>query len=408
MGVSWTQKLVRPMTRRKGQSDRHHFGTGRVVLIDVTRLLRRRYQDRPYTGVDRVSMSYVRHCQGRALAMAVIWNRWLIFNREDSALLCGWVMRDRQDGTGRVLGRMIWNLLSNWRSPPEGCVLLHTGHSGVEAPSYAAHVRHYKIRLICFLHDLIPVTLPEFARPGHALLHQRRIRAMLSISEALICNSTETQKEIHAFARDVGIPVPNTVVAHLATIPKVARPLPVSQSREPYFVMLGTIEPRKNHLLILHVWRHLVSHGYESVPHLVIIGRRGWECEQVVDLLDRSLLLRNYVVEIGKADDNAVASWLTNARALLFPSFHEGFGLPLVEALGMNVPVIASDLPVFREIAGNVPELISPIDGHGWKEAILSYAQANSPRRDAQLTRLASWVAPTWEEHFQKLDGLCS
>jgi glycosyltransferase involved in cell wall biosynthesis len=70
----------------------------------------------------------------------------------------------------------------------------------------------------------------------------------------------------------------------------------------PYFVCIGTIEPRKNHLLLLHLWRHLAeTMPAESVPRLVIIGRRGWENEQVVDMLERCPTLKRYVEELGVA-----------------------------------------------------------------------------------------------------------
>lgn len=66
---------------------------------------------------------------------------------------------------------------------------------------------------------------------------------------------------------------------------------------EHYFVVLGTIEPRKNHLLLLQVWRQLIEELGLAAPRLVIIGQRGWECEQVVDLLDRCEVLRGVVLE---------------------------------------------------------------------------------------------------------------
>ena len=107
--------------------------------------------------------------------------------------------------------------------------------------------------------------------------------------------------------------------------------------------MLGTIEPRKNHWFMLHVWRRIVEESGGNAPKLVVIGRRGWECENVVDMLERCESLKDAVVEQSNCSDHDLQVWLQHARALLFPSFVEGYGMPLVEALTMQVPVIASD-----------------------------------------------------------------
>jgi glycosyltransferase involved in cell wall biosynthesis len=169
--------------------------------------------------------------------------------------------------------------------------------------------------------------------------------------------------------------------------------------------MLGTIEARKNHLLILQLWRDLVRRLGASAPHLVLIGRRGWESEQVLDLLDRCESLRHHVHEITHCPDDQMANWLKHAQALLFPSFVEGFGIPLVEALVLGTPVIASDLPVFKEIAGDVPTYLHPVDGLGWMKAIEGFTSSDGAERQLQLERMDHFNAPTWEKHFEILDA---
>jgi glycosyltransferase involved in cell wall biosynthesis len=179
----------------------------------------------------------------------------------------------------------------------------------------------------------------------------------------------------------------------------------MQEPEQPTFVILGTIEARKNHLMLLHVWSRLVERLGSTAPRLLVIGQRGWECEQVFDLLDRSQSLKHVVTEIGRCDDETLAGHLAGARALLFPSLIEGYGLPLVEALRSGVPVIASNLPVFREIAGEVPDYLDPLDGPAWEKAILSYTERTSEARHAQLRRLAAYRAPTWADHFDAVDS---
>lgn len=78
--------------------------------------------------------------------------------------------------------------------------------------------------------------------------------------------------------------------------------------------------------------------------------------------------------------------------------------MPLVEALMLGIPVIASDIAVFHEIATNIPDYLDPLDGPGWLSRIQSYAAPNSPERDAQITRIERFKAPTWAEHFERVD----
>ena len=186
--------------------------------------------------------------------------------------------------------------------------------------------------------------------------------------------------------------------------------LPVTTTKPdmdaPYFVMLGTIEPRKNHWLILQLWRQLIERLGDAAPRLVIIGQRGWLCQNVVDLLERCEVLKGFVFEKSGCSDAQLSAWLKHSQALLFPSFAEGYGMPLAEALAAGVPVIASDLPAFREIAGDIPEYVDPLDGRRWAELVTEYAQPQSLLRRDQCQKLAGFALPTWDAHFQQVEAL--
>jgi glycosyltransferase involved in cell wall biosynthesis len=191
-------------------------------------------------------------------------------------------------------------------------------------------------------------------------------------------------------------------VAHLGTH---IRESPESRSvsgERPYFVCVGTIEPRNNHMLLLHVWRRLSERfGADNVPKLIVIGRRGWENEQIVDLLERCTALKGCVEEFNHMPDVQAAALLSGAQALLLPSFAEGYGMPVTEALSLKVPVLCSDLPSLREAGSNVPEFLDPLDGPAWSRAILDYTDNRHERRAQQMERLTSWTAPSWDDHIK-------
>jgi glycosyltransferase involved in cell wall biosynthesis len=112
------------------------------------------------------------------------------------------------------------------------------------------------------------------------------------------------------------------------------------------------------------------------------------------------------VRECGTSGDAEFASLLAGSRALLFPSFAEGYGLPLAEALALGVPALCSDLPALREVGGAVPDYLDPLDGAAWRRAVLDYADPASAARAAQLRRLLGWRAPDWNTHFAAVDAM--
>jgi len=167
--------------------------------------------------------------------------------------------------------------------------------------------------------------------------------------------------------------------------------------------MLATVEPRKNHLLLLHAWRELVLQNPKA-PRLVMVGARGWENEQVADILDRSAALRGHILEIRDLASPDLVELLRGARALLMLSFNEGYGLPLVEALSLGTPVVASDIPVFREVTQGRATFLSPLNGKAWGEAIRQFANDENDVR-AKLAEARQFAPPIWSSYFAALDS---
>src|SRR5262249_33711357 len=108
-------------------------------------------------------------------------------------------------------------------------------------------------------------------------------------------------------------------------------------------------------------------------------------------------------IEHNGLPDRAVTDLLAGARALVMPSFAEGFGLPVAEALALGTPVICSDIPALREVGRGGPEHLDPADPAAWCEALAAYVDLDSPRRQAQLARLDAWRAPSWDDHLDRV-----
>lgn len=374
------------------------------ILIDISRLFYGRLTGRLLTGIDRVSLEYIRHYAHRARAVLTLGPFSSVLSPADSGRAFRLLLDRTGNGAAECL-RLIPKAYFRWWMNPDAmeCVFFNTSHTGLDKPGYAARMRRWRVLPVFFVHDLIPMTHPEYCRPGESERHVKRMRTAAAAGRGIIANSRHTLEALGAFAADAGLRLPPTVVAALAPSVPQAKPGP-RPIGAPYFVVLGTIEPRKNHWLLLQVWRRLIEQLGEAAPRLVVIGQRGWECENVVDLLERCRALRDFVFEHNTCSDLELATYLHHAQALLYPSFVEGYGMPVAEALSLGVPVIASDLPVFREIAADIPEYADALDGRRWMELIVDYTGARSGRRAAQLARMEGHRATTWAQHLAVVD----
>ncbi|MBP7992460.1 MAG: glycosyltransferase family 4 protein [Candidatus Magasanikbacteria bacterium] len=171
--------------------------------------------------------------------------------------------------------------------------------------------------------------------------------------------------------------------------------------RKPFVVAIGRIEEKKNSAGLVAAYERAVELGYQG--GLVFIGKPGHGYEAVEQCLKKSAVKKNITI-IPWLETPALVAVLKQADALVFPSFAEGFGLPILEAMAAGVPVIASDLPVLREVGGSAAKYVAPRDTEGWAKAIIETAE---PVHQARLRLLGkaranefSWIisaTKTWE-----------
>ena len=397
------------------------------VILDISRLLSCVHRGAP-SGIDRVEMAYARHWiqQPSTRCSFVAQSPWgwfasitrsqaaSLIHALDEAWTSGSAWPSPRTHAGQVAAMILCQLsLGRGRAVLRATlearrrsVFLLVSHRSLEREAPIAALRRAGARFVPLIHDLIPLTHPEYSRPRQIGCHAARVATTATQADGIIVNSAATAATLLPRLALHGRTMPPLVIAPLGVESRPAPPplLPT----EPYFVCLGTIEPRKNHLLLLHVWREMASRAPAGAPppKLLVIGRRGWENENVVDLLERCEILRGTVQELGSPPDREVAALLAGARAVLYPSFVEGYGLPVAEALALGVPVVCSDVSPLREVGGQVPEYLDPLDGPAWRRTIEAYAAPRSPAREAQLLRLQHWTAPRWSDHFAQVDTL--
>ena len=381
------------------------------MLLDVSRLVWRRWAGRLPTGIDRVCLAWLDHFSDQARAdqaradqvrAVVQWRgRVRVLSRVQSARLFALL---QQGGHGFRSGFVAMipaiALAGDGGADLAGRLYANPGHTGLNHPALPRWIASRGLRAVLLIHDLIPIMHPQFCRVGEAERHARRIRQALECASGIITNSATTRDDLAGHAATCGLPLPPVHVAWLAPHDMLASAVPPACDR-PWFVCLGTIEGRKNHTLLLHVWQQLAAQMGEATPLLIIVGQRGWAAAEAHDMLDRRPA---FVIERGTADDTTLAGLIAGARALLMPSFAEGFGLPVVEALQLSTPVIASNLPVFREIGDDIPLLLDPGDAGAWLAAVRALCD-DGVERARQMAAMPAFRAPGWSDHFAGIEA---
>lgn len=413
-------------------------------LLDLTRLVSRVGRG-PLTGIDRVEMAYLEAMLARSEpAFGLVRGA----TRRLRSLLAGHVLLDR---TGlkalhaRLTGGQRWGqpdwiarlhlrqnvarrrALSDLRrlavaqasTPglgrmlrrhlPGGVTYLNVGHANLLPDSFGAIRQVPGARIEVLVHDVIPLDYPEFANPGVPEMFRRRMRLVGQMADRVIYNSHFSRRTTELHLARWGR-VPPGCVAHLGVTPAPAdtttleavRPAGLEPGRA-FLVVLGTIEPRKNHEFLLGLWEQLAreSKSDTDLPALCIAGARGWCSADFFARLDGMALRGKHVFELPDLGDGAVSALLQQSRGLLFPSHVEGFGLPALEAAALGVPVLCNDLPVFREILGEYPVYAKVTDGYQWHREILALAGDAVPHYRGSRPPI-----PTWEAHFASVFGL--
>jgi len=292
------------------------------------------------------------------------------------------------------------------KAAPRNVVYLNATHYPLESARHVGWLdARPDVRPVFFIHDLLPVATPGTFWRGEPERHARRLALLARRGAGALVTSRLVAAEVDAHMRELGRTNLPIFQAHPPVGPifrQACAPDP-RLAGIPYFLVCGTIEPRKNHRLLVEVWRRLVARSGAAAPKLVVVGKRGWRCEEIVAAL-ADPALGGAVVEVAGLSNGGWRALLAGAVALLAPSLAEGFGLPLAEALTAGTPALCSDIPTFREIAGEAVDFIGPDQPEAWADRIGQLAgQDGGARRDAR-GRVGAFKATAPEAYAAELD----
>ncbi|MFT9382251.1 glycosyltransferase family 4 protein [Gluconobacter sp.] len=216
------------------------------------------------------------------------------------------------------------------------------------------------------MHDLVPVRCPEWCDRGIITTFRAWHRAMLPLADVIFANSKATAADVQSYLteQDIGTsitvqPIPLGTGFGLTDIPVATEPL-VNGS---YVLFVSTLEARKNHALLFRVWRRLLEDLPEDqVPTLVFAGREGWLVSDLMQQLENARWLNGKIRFIQNPTDAELRRLYADCSFTVFPSFFEGWGLPVTESLSMGRPCVASGTTSIPEAGGSLARYFNPRD----------------------------------------------
>lgn len=310
-------------------------------------------------------------------------------------------------------------------SPQQGDVLIVLDLSGMDLVRAQQlglfdQYRQMGVAVHAVVYDLLPVQMPHVFPPGADQSHVAWLHAISSFDGALAI-SKAVQNDLVQWQAEHGIfQQPRRPFKvnwfHLGSdlsssaptqgLPSDAEHLLSRLVSAPTFLMVGTIEPRKAHLQVLEAFTKLWARGLDI--HLVIVGREGWkdvesserrDIPQVMNILHQHPEKQKHLHWLDGISDEYLEKVYTSSSCLLAASWGEGFGLPLIEAAHHNLPILARDIPIFREVAGPHASYFNATDAEGLSVAVQEWLK----RGPKHVPQSFGMTTQTWQQSVRQL-----
>jgi glycosyltransferase involved in cell wall biosynthesis len=272
-------------------------------------------------------------------------------------------------------------------------------------------LRDRGVRIFFTVYDVLPVLMPAMFPEGTELYFRNYLRTISSVSEGIACISSAVAGELSEWiASEPSERRTRLRIGHFHLGADLAAPPESSRltfaarralphiERRPSLLMVGTIEPRKGHAQALAAAQLLWARGVDF--NLVIVGKAGWMVDEVVRAMRASPEFGRRLFWFGHAPDALLLQLYARCSALLAASRGEGFGLPMIEAAQQGLPLIARDLPVFREVAGDHAFYFSGDDASALAEALQRWFALHAAGQHPAPQGL-SWLS--WSQSAKEL-----
>lgn len=264
------------------------------------------------------------------------------------------------------------------------------------------------------IYDLLPITMPNFFEKKAGSDHAKWMRAIAKSSDRLICISRAVRDDVVAWMsehypaglKDLRIEVVHLGADIVSSMPskgfdRRAADTLARIGRRLTFLMVGTMEPRKGYSQTLRAFERLWRKGLDI--NLVIVGKEGWDMEAAVSMIISNTETDRRLFWLTDISDEFLEKLYSMSACLIAASEGEGFGLPLIEAAQHGLPIIARDIPVFREVADGSAFFFSGLKPADLASAIEEWIRLFESDKHPK-SKTMRWL--TWEESVGELAAI--
>jgi glycosyltransferase involved in cell wall biosynthesis len=258
----------------------------------------------------------------------------------------------------------------------------------------------FSYAVVCY--DIIPLLFPHFFPAEDVEVFRTYWHRMFNLADLTIVNAAAIREDVERYCLQQNITPPRMAVVPLAAQQPARNDevaLPEGLARDRYILFVSTIEPRKNHRMLLAVWRDLLDRG---VPQsfsfkLVFVGRAGWMVDDLLAEIGDSTRWNGALLHLDRVEDAALNTLYRNAAFCVYPSYYEGFGLPVIEAHARGTAAIFSNGGALREFAHLGPSL-PPDDVPAWCTTIERWIRQPDLRTLPTAADADKFVHRTWRD----------
>lgn len=270
------------------------------------------------------------------------------------------------------------------------------------------------VRQYYLMYDLIPVLHPDYFHPRLVSLFKQWLHLLMELADGIVCISDSVRQELRDWIQhNRAIPRQDLQLSYFhlgadlaASAPTQAQPEEQAQlatvlaalQQSPTLLMVGTLEPRKDHSLALDACELLWQQ--QNKFNLVIVGKAGWQTEQLAQRIRQHPQYGKQLFWLEQLSDEGLQQIYAHASALLMNSVAEGFGLPLIEAAAIGLDLVLRDIPVFREVASDYAFYFTASDANAMARDLSVWLDL---QRQQQQPRSAGMQVLSWQQSCQAM-----
>lgn len=266
-------------------------------------------------------------------------------------------------------------------------------------------IDHNQCKVYAVVYDLIPIKYPQtIVNDAFRLMFVNWHNMLLEKADHILCISKSVAEDVKAYYESSGIERDKPLDISYFSLGADFKPVKTIDTRyvresiisfvlkRITFLMVGTIEPRKGHVVVLKAITKLLNEGYDV--NLLIIGRDGWKNEDIKRSIYKNQYYNKNILWINDGKDEELSWIYQNCSALICASLDEGYGLPIIEGAHYGIPIICSDIPVFREVSQGYADYFKVFDSDDLAKVIESWLKADR-HPDSKKIKIFTWKEAT-------------